>query len=164
MIVFWKSLAAEVDAAGAEPAPAAAAPAHRRAGSLRLALAFRDGHDFAGVDVDEPRTQPDDRLALLLSEAADADAAESAADAADAGVLRVVAELGDAADDDRVDAEQPADLRGGVRVGAVAVREVLLGENLVERLALDDRVGAVFDEIGHEQVCDALPHIDSEPK
>jgi hypothetical protein len=39
-------------------------------------------------------------------------------------------------------AEEPANLGGGIRVGAVAVREVLLGKNLVEGLALDDRIAA----------------------
>ena len=76
------------------------------------------------------------------------------------GLLGLIAELGDAADDDGVHAEQLAELGGAGGIGAIGVGEVLLGHDLVEGLALDDRVGAVLDQVGDEQVGDALADVD----
>ena len=72
-----------------------------------------------------------------MADSANAKSAESAATAADIGVLVVIAKLGDTANQDRIQAEQLADPRGRVRVGTVGVGEVLLGHDLLHRLALD---------------------------
>ena len=98
---------------------------------------------------------------LVVFDAAEAEAAERAGGraAADVGALVIAAELGDAADDDGVDAQNARDLGGGVRVGAVAVGEVLLGQHLVEFLALDDGVGAVVDQLVHQDVGDAFADV-----
>src|ERR1700687_5663331 len=106
------------------------------------------GHaeDFRRVDVHHPRIERDDGLALGVGEAADAEAAEASSGTAHLLVLIFVSELGDAPDDDGVNAQQLAQLGGGGRICAVAVRKILLGKNLVKRLALDHRVGAVLDE------------------
>lgn len=149
----------EVHPAGAETAPAAAAAEHRRARPLRLALAFGHGQDFGGVDVDDARVETHDGFALLAIETAKADFAEPTADAANALVLGVVAELGDTADDDRVNAEELPELGGGVRICAIAVREILFRHDLVERFPLNDGIRPVFNQVFHQQVGDALAYI-----
>ena len=100
----------------------------------------------------------------LLFDAAETEVPESGADPADAGVLGVVTELRDAADDDRVDAEQLADLGGRRGVGAIAVRKILLRHDFVEGRPLDDRVTAVLHQIVDQQIADALADIDVRPK
>ena len=84
---------------------------------------------------------------------------EPGADPADARVLRIVAELRDAADDDRVDAEQLPEFGGGRGVGAVAVGKILLRHDLVKGGPLDDRVTAVLHEIVDQKIGDALANI-----
>jgi hypothetical protein len=74
-------------------------------------------------------------------------------------VLVVVAEGGDVADYDVVDAEQAADLGGRGRVGAVTVGEVLLLDDLVERRTLDEAELAAIQELADEQVGDAFADV-----
>ena len=95
-----------------------------------------------------------------MADAAQAVAMPAAASAAHVFVLRLVAELGDGADDDVVNAGQLAQARGGRGVGAIGVGEVLLGQKLIQGLALDDGVGAVLDEVGNDEVSDTFAHID----
>jgi len=86
-------------------------------------------------------------------------AAPVSAAAAEVGLLGLVAELRDAAHDDGVNSEQLAQFCGAGGVGAVGVGEVLLRHDFVQSLALNDGEGAVLDQIGHQQVGDALAHI-----
>ena len=94
-------------------------------------------------------------------DAAESEAVERAGGGAttDGGALIVAAELGDAADDDGVDAEDAGDLGGAVGVGAVAVGEVLFGEDLVELLAFDHGVDAVVHQLVYQDVGDALADV-----
>ena len=62
------------------------------------------------------------------------------------------AELGDRSDDDRVNTQHPPDCRRRLRIGAVAVREVLLLQHLVERLTLDDGIGRAFEQLLDHQL------------
>ena len=88
-----------------------------------------------------------------------ADTAEPAA--ADAHALLLGPELGDRADQQVLHAERLADLGHGgrARIGAIAVREVLLGQDRVEALALDDAEAAVFDQAVDDQIGDALADV-----
>src|SRR3954471_10614047 len=95
-----------------------------------------------------------------MSEATQAKAAESSARASQVRVFGLIAELGDAANHDRIHAQQLADFRGGIRVSAVAVGKVLLRHDLVQRLPLDYRVAAVLDQVSYQQVRDPLAYID----
>src|SRR5690242_14666378 len=140
--------------------PVTSAAQQRRALTGRFTFAVGNAHNLGGIDVNQARIDHHDGLALLVAEAANAEAAPSAASAADVGVLVVVAELRHAADNDGVNAQQAADLGGRVRIGAIAVGEVLFGEDLVHRLALDDGVRAVLHQVAHEQIGDALADID----
>src|SRR6185295_19456882 len=78
---------------------------------------------------------------------------------ADVRRLVVPAELGDAADDNGVHAQQLAQFGGARRVGPAAVGEVLLGHHLVERLAFHDRINTAADQIINHQVRNALTDV-----
>src|SRR5438445_5617062 len=136
----------------AEPAEAALAEAHAPA-LLRHALALGRHHHLAGGGVDEPRGER--HLRLVLPEA-DVDALQAAA-----LVLLLAAELGDRTRDDVADAEHLAQLGqlGRARIGAVAVGEVLFGQDGVELLALDDAERAVLDQLVHDLVGHALADV-----
>jgi hypothetical protein len=82
------------------------------------------------------------------------------ASAADVGILRLVAELRDAPHDDGVHAQQFSEFRRRGGIGAVAIREILLGQDLIKSLALDDRIGAVLHQVLYEQVRDTLADVD----
>ena len=53
--------------------------------------------------------------------------AKTGASPTDIGVLGLIPELRDAAHDDGVNAQEFADFRRGVRIRAIAIREILLG-------------------------------------
>jgi hypothetical protein len=95
---------------------------------------------------------------------ADAVAGPTAASATNFLILRVIAELGYAADNDCVYSKQLSDLGRRSGVSAIAVGEILLRKDLVHRLALDDRVGAIPNQIFNSQVCDASPDIHIGPE
>ena len=123
-------------------------------------MAFGHGQNLARIHIHHARGQGHDGLGLLVSETAQAKSAQRAAGAAHIHVLGLVAELSDTADDDRVHAQQFPDFGGGVGIGAVAVGKILLRHDLVQSFALDHRVGAVFDQIGDQQVGDAFAYVD----
>ncbi len=151
--------AAHIQLAVAAAAPIAAAPAEHHAGALGLSLAGGDGEDLAGAGVHHAPANGDDGFGFLHAEVAETVLAEAVAPAGNALVAVVATELGDAADDDGVDAEDLADLGGGGGVGAVAIGEILLGEDFVQRLALDDRKRAVGDQTVHQQIGDAFADV-----
>ena len=74
-------------------------------------------------------------------------------------VVVIAPELRDAADDDRVHAEDLRELRGGRRIGAAALLEVLLAHHGVDLLAFDHGVGAGADEVRDEHVGDPLADV-----
>ena len=158
--------AAEVGAASTEAMPVAATAEQRRAFPRGFPLTVGNTENLAAIDVHHAGVDGDDGLALFLSEAADAESAETAAGATDIGVLGFVAELRDAANNDGVHSEELPDLGGRGCVGAIAIGEILLGENLVQCFALNDGIGAVLDEIGDQQVGDPLAdvHIGAEER
>ncbi len=82
------------------------------------------------------------------------------ASATDILVLGLVAELGDGADDDDVNPGELTEARGGSGIGAVGVGKILLGHELIQGLALEDGVGAVFDQVGDDQVGDSFTQVD----
>ena len=144
---------AAVAAAGAEDAGAVA---------RLFAVALDAGQNLRRGGIDHARRDRCRRRWIWTSSTPPmSEAAERAGcgAAADVGALIVAAELGDAADDDGVDAEDACDFGGAGGVGAVAVGEVLLGEDLVELLALDHRIGAVVDQLVDQNVGDALADI-----
>ena len=94
-----------------------------------------------------------------MSNAAHAIAVPVTAAATKVSLLCFIAELGDAADDDGVNAQQLAEFGGAGGVGAVGVGEILLGHDFIQSLALDDGVGAVLDQVGDQQVGDAPAHV-----
>jgi len=151
---------AEVSVAAAKAVPVASAAEQGGGGAGRGACAVGHAENLAGVDVDDSGADADVGVGLGVSDATDAESAPVAATSAEVGVLGFIAKLGDTADDDGVDAEQLANFGGAVGIGAVGVGEVLLGHDFVQRLAFDDGVGAVFDEVVDEQVGDALAHVD----
>ena len=71
-----------------------------------LADALGHGHNLAGVHVDDAGVDADVGLGVGMADAAEAKAAPVAAAAAEVGLLGLIAELGDAADDDGVHAQQ----------------------------------------------------------
>jgi len=155
-----KIAAAEIHAAGAESAPTAAAAQQRSARPLGFPLAFSDGEDFSRVDVHNPPVNRDNCFRILPADAAKSELTQSGSHAADIGRLGVVPELGDAADDDRVDAEEFSDLCRRCRVRTVAIGEVLFGQDLVQGLPFDDRVAAILHKIRDQQIGDAPANID----
>ena len=76
----------------------------------------------------------------------------------------VVAELGDGARDEVLDAEHLAELHGRARVDVAGERQVLLLHDRRELLALDDAVLAALHELGHEHVLRAAPGVVPGPR
>ena len=74
--------------------------------------------------------------------------------------LRFVAELGDGADDDDVNAGQLAEARGGGGIGALELEKFCSAMILSRAWRSIDGVGAVLDQVGDEQVGDALADVD----
>src|SRR5262249_16435686 len=71
----------------------------------------------------------------------------------------VAPELGNGADDDGIDAQNFADLGCRRRISAIAIGEILLGQDLFDCLALDHAVLAVFYQLLHEEVGDSLAYV-----
>jgi len=92
-------------------------------------------------------------------EAAKSETAQTAATSANALLLRVIAELGDAADDDGIHPKQLAELGCRVGVRTIAIGEILLGQNLVHGLPLDDGIGAVLHQVFDQQIGDTFADI-----
>ncbi len=135
--------------------------ATHQGGALAAGLALAFGHDqnLAGVNVHYARVHLHDGLGLLVAEPAETETSQAAARASHLGVLGVVAELSDAAHDDRVHPQQLAQFRRGRGIGAIAVGEVLFRQNLVQRLALDHSVGAVLHQARNQQVGNAFADV-----
>ena len=137
---FLEVAGAEVDVTAAEAVPVAAAAEQRGGGAAGLARCPRRRPEISPVSTLMMR-------ALMATLALELEwpmppmpiAVPAAASAAHVLVLGLVAELGDGADDDGVNAGQLAQARGGGGVGAIGVGEVLLGHELIEGLALDRR-------------------------
>ena len=142
-------------------APAAAAAAEQQAAARRDALTLGARQDLARARVDDADGQRDGGLSLRRADLAEAEPAAAPAAAADVDVLLLGAELRDGPDDQELDAEHLAHLGHdlGVGVSAIAVREVLLGQQGVEPLAFDDAVGAVVDQLVHDEIGDALADV-----
>ncbi len=77
-----KVAGAEVGMAPAEAVPVAPAAQHRGAGAAGLPLAIGDGHDLAGIDVNNARGDGHVRLGVGVADAAQPDAVPVAAAAA----------------------------------------------------------------------------------
>ena len=144
--------------------PVSASAEQRGAAALRFALAFGHAQNFRCVNINQSRIELNIGLRILMAKSSDAKTAEAASAAADLHILGFVSKLGDAAHDDGIDAEQLAQLGGRRGVGAIAVRKVLLGKNLVERLAFDHAIGSVLHQILYQQVGDSLADIDVRSK
>src|SRR5581483_1267659 len=123
-----------------------------------------DSQNLASINVHDAGIHADNGLGLLASKAAQPESAQSTASAADVGVLGVVAELSDAADNDGVHAQQFADFGGARRIGAVAGGEILFRQNFVQGLALDHGISAVLDEALHQQIGDAFADVNVLPE
>src|SRR5207244_1565861 len=119
------------------------------------------GKDFRRIRADHASGNGDYGFGFTLGDSAHSKSSRDSAKcaASNRGLFIVAAELGDAADDNGVDAQHLSDFRGGSGVGAVAVGEVLFGHHLVEHLALDHGKGAVGDQLIHQQVGDALADV-----
>jgi hypothetical protein len=99
-----------------------------------------------------------------MPKSAEAQPSKASARAADIGVLRLIAELFGAADDDGIHAKKFPDLGGGRRIGAIAVRKILFGQNLVQRFAFDDGIRAVLNEMFTSKSAMPLPTSTFVPK
>ena len=95
-----------------------------------------------------------------MADAAYPEAVKVAATAADILLIGLVAELGDAAHDDVIDAQDLADTSGSCGVSTVRVGEVLLGQYLIQRGALDHGVETAPDKVRDEEVGDPLSNVD----
>src|SRR5262249_25218387 len=142
-------------------AAAAARSQESGSGALRFASSGDTGENFGRISGDQACGHGDYGLGVRLRNAADAEPARHAAERATADIrfLIVTPELGDAADDNRVDAQHLTDLRRRRSIRAIAVRKILLRENLVERFPLDNRISAAADQLIHQQVRDSLTDI-----
>ena len=94
-----------------------------------------------------------------MSEAAQSESTQGAARAADVGILGLVAELCNAADNDRIHAQHFSDPRSRSWIGTVAIGEVLLSQDLVQGLAFNHRVAAVFDQVIHQKIGNTFTHV-----
>ncbi len=115
----------KVRSAPAESVPVPAAAQERSAAALGLAFAFRYSQNLRRIDIHEPRIEHDVGLGVLMAKSADSKAAKTSTAAAEIRILGFVAKLGDAANHDRVDAQDAAQLGRRGRVCTVAVREIL---------------------------------------
>src|ERR1039458_4391701 len=144
------------------PAAGTSAGAQNAGAAARfLAVALDAGENFGGGGVDHARRHRAHGGGFGSLHAAESEAVERAGrrPAAHGGALVVTSELGDAADDDGIDTQNAGDLGGRVGVGAVAVGEILLGQNLVELLAFDHGVYAIVHQLIHQDVGNALADI-----
>src|SRR5437868_6244655 len=162
-----KILAAHVVTAAGSVTASAACPQERSARTFRLTGSGDSGQDFRGAGIHKPGRDTDHGLGVAFLHASQAKFGEPTDDpAAYRGVLVVAAELGDGSGDDRVDSQDSPDLgsRGGI--SAIAVGEILLGENFIERIPLNHRVLAVLHQFLHEQVGNtfAYVHVGSEDR
>ena len=80
-----------------------------------------------------------------------------------AELLVVAPELGDGPDDDRVYAEQPAELGRGRGIRSPLLLEILLVQDAVDLRALDDDVGAVLHQLSQKHAGDALADVHVRP-
>src|ERR1035437_2534425 len=143
---------AAVASTGAQDASAAA---------RLFAVALHRGQDLGGRRVDHARGNGTHGGGFGSFHAADSEAAQRVGrrTAADGGTLIVTAELGDAADDDGIDTENAGDLGGAGGVGAVAVGEILLRQDLVELFAFDDGEDAIVHQLVDDYVGNAFADI-----
>src|SRR5450759_5053142 len=144
------------------PAAGVSAGAQDAGARARLfAVALHRGQDLGGRRVDHARGNGTHGGGFGSFHAADSEAAQRVGrrTAADGGTLIVTAELGDAADDDGIDTENAGDLGGAGGVGAVAVGEILLRQDLVELFAFDDGEDAIVHQLVDEDVGNALADI-----
>src|SRR5260370_33977498 len=100
----------------------------------------------------------------MCTNPADANAAKPPAGAANICILGFVSKLGDADDDDRVDAKKLANLCGGSWIGSDAIGKILFGKDFIHGLALNHGIGAVFHQILDEEIRDAFAHVDIRTK
>src|ERR1035437_6468225 len=156
----------EVGTLHIEPRATRAAVASTRsqdtgAAARLFAVALHRGQDLGGRRVDHARGNGTHGGGFGSFHAADSEAAQRVGrrTAADGGTLIVTAELGDAADDDGIDTENAGDLGGAGGVGAVAVGEILLRQDLVELFAFDDGEDAIVHQLVDEDVGNALADI-----
>src|ERR1039457_4674276 len=129
-------------------------------------MALYARQDFGGRGIDHPGRNLHYGAGLASGYAADAVLAQAVRDApaGNVGLLIVPSELRDATDDDGIHAEHASDLGCAGRVGAVAVRKILLADDLVEFLALDYGIGAAGDEPIHQNVGYAFTDVLIGPK
>src|SRR5690606_34262480 len=99
----------QTDAAAAAGTAAAAAAANGGALAGGFAVTCHNRQDLAGIDVDDAGRDGYHGSRLASAETAESAGQAAEGAAADIGVLIISAELGDAADDDRVDAQKLAD-------------------------------------------------------
>ena len=151
---------AEIDVATAKPIPVAAAAEQRKPGAAGHALALGRGENLRRIDVDDPGVNGHIGFGVGVADAADAKAVPVAATAADILLVGLIAELGDAPQDDVIDAQDLSDAGGSCGVGAVGVGEVLLGQNLIQSGALDHGVGTALDKVRDEEVGYPLSNVD----
>ena len=156
--------ATKVHGASTKAMPITAAAQHRGAFTGGFALARSYAHDLRGIDIHQARIYHYHCLALLVRKAAEAITAPATATAANLRILVVVSELGNTTDNNGIHPQDLSDLRGRVRIGAIAIGEILLAQNFAHGLALDYGVGAVLNEVPHQQVRDtpANVHIGTE--
>ena len=94
-----------------------------------------------------------------MMEAAQAKSAKATAGAAHAGIFALAAELRNAAHDDGVHAQKLAQFGCRIWIGAIAVRKILFGHDLIQRLALNHGIAAVLDQVLHQQIGDSFAHV-----
>src|SRR5215467_13253839 len=112
-----------------------------QSGAAGLSFAGNGSQNLTCVRIHQSRCDPYHRLGVLRPYApvteTPASSQVSNATAANAGALIVAAKLGDAAHDDGIHSQNPADLCRGGGVRSVAVGEVLLCQNLIQGAALN---------------------------
>ena len=118
-------------------------------GALRFAPSPRHAENLPGPDLHDPRVDRHCGLGLF---------AEAQRD-----VLVLALVLGDGPDNDRVHAEQAAELGGRGDIRSRVLLEILLVEDAVELAALHDGIGAVLRERGQEHDGDAFADVHVRP-
>src|ERR1700676_547532 len=151
--------AAHVKSAAATAVARASTVTEEQAAAGGFAVTCDGGEDFAGGGIHEASGDGDHRFRFFFADARKraGPAAVAAAHAADLFVIAT--ELGDGAEDDGVHAEDAADFGGAGGIGAVAVVEVLFGNDLVESGALDDSILSVLNEFLNHEVGDAFADV-----
>src|SRR5262249_16337556 len=156
---FAEVLAAHVERAGARTASAATRADQRCATAFGFAVAGNRSQDFRRAGVNQARGDTTYRFGVAFLHAAQPKLVQAKAAAAHRRALIVTAKLGDGAEDDRVHSQHAPDLGRRGRIGAVAVREVLLGQNFVQLFAFDDAVLPVLDQFLHQEIGHAFAHV-----